>query len=128
MVAPVKGQYPLATQDGQAVPLEIVKAASFLFAVLVNGVNKQLTIPAGIVTAYVMSTVNCVLKNASAPFTALAADTVYADSMFIPADHLTTIQLTPGTINIWPLGAGTIYITGIEQWAALSQALQAKTQ
>lgn len=128
MGTPVKGQYPLATQDGQAVPLEIVKAANFLFAVLVANVNKPVTIPAGLVTAYVLSTVNCVLKNASAAFTALAADTNYPDAMFIPSDHLTTLQLTPGVINIWPLASGTIYITGIEQWAALSQALQAKTQ
>lgn len=120
--------YPFSTQDGKAVPAEIIRPKKLIWWPLLTAVNKAIVIPDGMMTAYIFSTATCVLKVGGTAFASFLAGTEYTDAMLIPADTVVTVSLAPGDAFIWPLAAGTIYLSAIEQWAALSQQIQSRTQ
>lgn len=119
------GLYPFSTQNGQAVPLEIVKPLSLIQWLLVNGTPQSITIPAG-KTAWVYSEVDAILSiNAVALPAALVNGTVYSGGIFIPANTPVTIEITAGAAYLLAISAsGKFWMNVFTQWAALSQPVQ----
>lgn len=126
MVAPEL--YPFSTQDGQAIPVEIIKPTKLIWWSLIKNVAKIVTIPAGMNTAYALSSGDCLFRVGTPNFTSNTQDTVMDNTMFIPANTIITVALIPGAASFWPLISGNIYLSAIQQWASLSQSLQSRTQ
>lgn len=122
------GQYPFSTQDGQAVPLEIVKPVSLIFWNIINGSDKTITIPAGYGSVYVFSSIACIFRNIDMAFATFVEATEYTKSIFVPANTVVSMQVESGTGHIFGLGTGRLYMSSIEQWASLSQSLQSSVQ
>lgn len=118
--------YPLSTQDGQAIPFDIVKPSSLVFWTLVADTQKNATIPAGFVTGFFFCTTDCVFRNADVTLVGMAEATEYADAIFIPSNTVVSVTLTPGASKIMPLGNGTLYLSKVQQWAALVQTIQSQ--
>jgi len=119
--------YPLSTQDGKHIPLDVVRPLGLTtFTVTLNDAT-NIVIPALYNLVWVYSTVSCVLAMPGLLLpSALVSGTDYADSVFIPADTLMTLVVTPGDCMVLGLsGSGTLYMNSIEQWAALVQNRQA---
>lgn len=123
----IEGLYPITTQDGRPIPMEIVKPSSLIYWELVSGVEKVVTIPAGFAVCFVVTTANCFIRNADVTFGAVAEDTEYADAILLPADNVVTLNLTPGAgRRIYPLSDGVIYLSAVKQWAAMVQDMQSR--
>jgi hypothetical protein len=118
--------YPLVSQGGQAIPLEIVKPISMMQWTMMAGAAQEITIPAEAKTAWFYSSVNCVIcfgSGAGVPST-LIDDTEYPNAIFIPAGHPINIEVTPGVATLLGFTSGVAFMNFMVQWAALSQARQ----
>lgn len=120
--------YPFSTQDGSAIPLDIVEPLSFFFVSLVINTAKSFTIPAGFDIAYVISETDCILQFGATDIpNAPVAETVYDNAIFIPADLPCMIKLTPGEASAVTISAsGKVRFNKIRQWAALTQPVQSQ--
>ena len=118
--------YPLVSQGGQAIPLEIVKPVSMLQWTMVAGVAQEITIPAGARTAWFYSNSNCVLCFGSGTGVpnVLVDGTEYPNAMFIPAGHPINIEVTEGVATLLGFTSGVAFMNIVVQWAALNQARQ----
>jgi hypothetical protein len=121
-----KGLYPLSTQDGKAIPLDVVKPASMVSYNFAANTAGAIVIPASYGLCYVFATQNCILRlSATALPAGLVSGTEYQDTFFIPANTLMTIFLTGGAAQL--LGgayAGSLNICSVEQWGAFLQSRQ----
>jgi hypothetical protein len=120
------GLYPFSTQDGKAIPLDIVKPLA-LFPVTINdGAVNDFTLPEGFELVNIYATMNCILR-IGATITAVVNETELSNSIFVPSDVPMDIVMVPGPCAVWGVAgaAGTLYITAIQQWGALVQANQA---
>lgn len=121
------GVYPLSTQDGQAIPLDIVKPSALIFWNLAATVERTVTIPAGFDVCYVFSTTNCLIHNNVTSFGTPVEDHVYPDSALVLANTILILNFVPGANRrIYPLGNGVIYLSAFQQWGALTQQLQTR--
>ena len=117
--------YPLATQDGKAVPLDVAEPIALIYYPLVANTKKDITIPGGWTFMYVFSTCNCVLSTNDTDLPNTLVDgTTYNDAIFIPANTPVIITTVAGAGSISPLANGNIYLNKIEKWAALVQSNQ----
>lgn len=124
-----EGLYPLSTQDGKAIPLDIVKPKGLaFFNIPVTGsLAVDAIIPTGYKVCWLYATQDCIIKfsavNLPVP---LVEGTNYEDAVFIPAQTPIVIAVTEGEASLVGLGdsAGILYINHVEQWAAMLQRQQ----
>lgn len=116
--------YPFSTQDGKAVPLEIVKPLSLVTWTTVANTPKAIVIPAG-AAAWVYSTKDIVLsfEDTALP-AALVQGIVYPNAIFIPALTPMVIELIAGPAYLLSVEVATFYLNVITQYAALAQVRQ----
>lgn len=119
------GIYPLSTQDGRDIPLDIIKPLSLILYDLVANAIKTINVPTTVKLTYIYSRVDCIIKFNSTllPYPMLQ-DTIYTDAMFIPAATPVSVVVNSGVGSILPLASGRIYLSFVEQWASLSQPIQ----
>ena len=117
--------YPLSTQDGKHIPLDVVKPLGLTAFTMTANTAADITVPVGYSLVWLYATAACVLHMTAVNLpNALVSGTNYTDSIFIPADTLMTIVVEEGECSLLGLGAGTLYMNSVEQWAALVQPLQ----
>jgi hypothetical protein len=120
--------YPLSSQRGEAIPLEMVRPASLTMFSFLAGAAGDITIPVGYKTCWLYATQDCILKLSATDLpAALISGTEYSRALFIPANTPLAVLLEAGEASLLGLAAaGNLYINSITQWAALSQALQSE--
>lgn len=125
MAAPVN-LYPYSTQQGDAIPLEVVKPLSMTAFSFAINTAADITIPTGYNTCWLYATEDCVLRFSATNLpNSLVDGTEYSSTIFIPAQTPISVLVTPGECSLLGLGvAGKLYINNIVQWAALNQPLQ----
>lgn len=115
------GVYPFATQDGKAIPLDIIKAKSVIMQSFIAGAGTAITIPATATVGVLISDKACLLRFGTTLPASLIANTEYADTVLVPSGSIVVVAMTPGTAYVRGLSeAGTIYIQLIEKWAGLA--------
>lgn len=120
------GVYPFATQDGKAIPLDIIKPISIITKTFVSGSDSSLVIPSGAVVGTITATKDCILRFGFA-VGSLVDGAELSDSVFLPENATITLALTVGTAYVRGIAnSGSIYIQLIEKWAGL--ALNAQYQ
>lgn len=114
--------YPFATLDGTAIPLDIIKGKGFIRKNITASTKSTIAIPAGSEVAMVQSTADCILFLDDAESAgAIVSGTFYPNAIFIPRGLAITITLKEATASV--LGfteAGILTIQFIEKWAGLS--------
>lgn len=115
--------YPLSTQDGKAIPLDVARPLGLFPVAFTDGVVSDFTLPDEYNIVSVYATAACILRIGST-IAAVANETEIADAIYIAADTHYDIIITSGACAVWGLGAGTIYITSLQQWGALLQSNQ----
>jgi hypothetical protein len=112
--------YPFSTQDGKAIPLDIIKPA-FLIKKSFSTTSSSFTIAEGMRVATVMATAGCLLRFEE-DIPVLVDGIAYASTALIPPNTIVTIALKSGLAYVQSLTseAGTLYIQVIEKWAGLA--------
>ena len=117
--------YPLSSQDGKAIPLEICAPLALRSYVLVANTKKDIVIPADWVIGWLYSDVDCVFSHSDTDLPAALVDgTVYTSASFVPKKTPMAIKWIPGDASVLPLASGRIYLHKIEKWAAFVQSKQ----
>lgn len=120
--------YPLSSDRGTAIPLEIVRPKNLVMFSFGAGAEAAITIPALYNICWLYATKDCILKtnnNNNAFPAALVSGTNYPDSFFIPASIPMIVQLTPGFGRLLGLAdAGNLYINDVQQWAGIALSKQ----
>lgn len=112
--------YPFSTQDGKAIPLDIIRPSGLLYRNFNASSEIDLIIPTGYPIAAVIANEVCLIKfNGSIGI--FDENIVYTDLLLIPANTITIVSITPGTGAIKGIiNSGTAYFQLIEKWAGLA--------
>lgn len=112
--------YPFSTQDGKAIPLDIIRPSGLLYRNFTELAESSLNIPDGYPVAAVIADKPCLVKFAGS-IGILAEDIVYSDLLIVPANTITIVSLLSGVGAVKGLTeAGTIYVQLIKKWAGLA--------
>jgi hypothetical protein len=122
-MADVLGRYPLSTADGQAIPNDTIRPKALYKIALTTSATSELTLTTGYKTAVLYSDVDCYVKfggTASVPST-----TPVTDELFLPAGTIMTVSPEQMKISAVALtGTGSLFVTLVATWSALSLELQ----
>ncbi len=122
-MADVLGRYPLSTADGQAIPNDTIRPKALYKIALTTSATSELTLTAGYKTAVLYSDIDCYVKfggTASVPST-----TPVTDELFLPAGTIMTVSPEQMKVSAAALtGTGSLFITLVATWSALSLELQ----
>ncbi len=122
-MADVLGRYPLSTADGQAIPNDTIRPKALYKIALTTSATSELTLTAGYKTAVLYSDIDCYVKfggTASVPST-----TPVTDELFLPAGTIMTVSPEQMKISAVALtGTGSLFVTLVATWSALSLELQ----
>jgi hypothetical protein len=119
------GAYPLSTQDGKAIPLDIIKPLGVLSQAFGPGVATDFDIPEDYEIGIVFATEDCFVSIVGDNLAALMDNTIYENTVFVPARTAITIVLTDGVCYVRGTEAsGSIYMQFIEKWAAFGLETQ----
>lgn len=110
--------YPFATQEGKAVPLEIIKpiaALKFSFTTTIA----SLVLPVSLNLSAIFSTEDCFIDLANV-ITAITSGVTYDNLLFIPKETVVMVMLPTATVKVkGDTAAGDLYIQGIQKWASM---------
>ena len=122
-MADVLGRYPLSTADGQAIPNDTIRPKALYKIALTTSATSELTLTAGYKTVVLYSDIDCYVKfggTASVPST-----TPVTDELFLPAGTIMTVSPEQMKVSAVALtGTGSLFVTLVATWSALSLELQ----
>lgn len=119
-MATPKGIYPFATQDGQAIPLDIISPAGLIRKSFISAASSVVVLPEGYSVGVFYSSTD-VLVSFGADHVTLADGAVSTDTMLVPAGTLVTAAFNSGNAYVKGLASsGDLYIQLIEKWAGLA--------
>lgn len=114
-----KDNYPFATQDGMAIPLDVIRPNRVhLVGLQVSDVTFTLSPEAQVAVFY--STTACVVSLGS-DTKAIAVGNTIEDALYIPANTAVVSTVSGGTKRVGTfLTTGTLVVQEIERWAGLA--------
>ena len=121
---PLSAVYPFATQDGQAIPLDILKPNGLLVVPFTAASAKSITLPASAVVGMFISSEACFVSFEH-DISAITIDIFLPKVLLVPFGSTVSSSIPAQEIQV--KGAdkdGTLYIQLIEQWAGLALAHQ----
>lgn len=123
MTATPSDIYPFATQDGKAIPLDILKP-SYLFHVALTAESTPISLPEGAVVAMFLAD-QAALVSFGEPVSAVTSAWSQEHCLYIPKDGIVSSALISTSVHVKAVGTlGSLWIQIIEQWAGLALAKQ----
>lgn len=120
--------YPLTTQDGQAIPLDVINPSGLIYQDASTSAWADITIPAGMTLATFKASEDTLVDLTGTMTVATAVATHYPSMLFVPKGFVVASVVAPGPIKVRALSAASrIYIQGIYRWASLALARQNTT-
>lgn len=113
------GNYPFSTQDGKAIPLDILKTRGLLISTFDAVSDSLITIPEGSEIAVLFSSTDCLFSIGSALGSLPADNSLKEKTFYIPASHAVTIVLEQGSSYVRGMGTGVLYVQLIERWVGM---------
>lgn len=118
--------YPMSTEDGEAIPLDIIRPLDVQAVAFAAEAHTAITFTAGQKYCSVCATVDCVVDLTDSQTYPFVSST---SGFVVSAGAVYTIQLpeAPATARIIPLNAaeaGSFRVTGIQKWAGIGLARQ----
>lgn len=112
--------YPFATQDGKAIPLDILKPAALSFFDFTSAAKADITISQESSVVMLLATEVCILSFNSA-LTALTAGAEYLNAVLVPKNIIVSCLLPGYSAQVRGVTAsGVLYIQSIEKWSGLA--------
>ena len=125
-MANIPNRYPLATADGQSIPLDVVRPNSSVQLTIATGAGStSLSLPASTEVMVIYATKDCLIQFAesAAVATPYTSGTIKADSFFIPASTLMVLSPIPEKTSFSLIAlaeAGIAYINFLEKWSGMA--------
>ena len=115
--------YPLSTDNGVAIPLDIVRPLGSIKWTVASGGDLAITIPGTFALVSVFSNVNCLLDFSNTVSYPAADATKYESSFMIPADTILTLAIpSQGAAKLVNLSAevtGLVVMNCLQKWAGI---------
>lgn len=116
--------YPFSTQDGKAIPLDILKPKGLMFCIADPLIPKTLDLGAEAQVALITAT-GTAIASFSDSLSALVPEFMYEDGLLIPKDTFVATLLLGRYLNVRAMSEScTVYVQLIEKWAGLALPLQ----
>ena len=112
--------YPYATQDGKAIPLDILKPSYLLALPFTADASASIALPAGAQVGMLISDVAAVVSFHAA-LTSLSGSYTLEKALIIPEKAIVSTVLLASPLYVRGVAeSGTLYIQIIEKWAGLA--------
>jgi hypothetical protein len=117
--------YPFATQDGKAIPLDIIRPAGLIIQEFTSNSNTALNSTEELDVAVFMASKPCTVSfDTEIPYPAVNG-TFYPGALIVPAGVIVTVKCPSSSLFVRGLSeGGTLYIQAIERWAGLALSVQ----
>ena len=113
--------YPFATQDGQAIPLDILRPSGLVLIAFTDSASVELEVPDDQSVAIFIATSTCAIQFGSVLPAPLVGSTLYPDTLLVPAGQAVASVLSPGLCSVLGLSSdGQLFVQFIEKWAGLA--------
>lgn len=115
--------YPFSTQDGKAIPLDILKP-SHLFHIPFTTTSSSVELPENVQVAMFMASVSAIISfGAAVSFAGGSWNQV--DSLYVPKDIIVSSTIKDRTLHIRGVAEpGSLWVQIIEKWAGLALTKQ----
>lgn len=115
--------YPLSTSDAASIPLDVASPLGLLhFAAAANSAT-QIVIPEEYSLVMIHATIAVVLDFTDIETYPISGAKIFGSALYVPEDTIMTMWLpSTGLAKIIPVvadTAGSVFIQGIQKWAAL---------
>ena len=112
--------YPLSTQDGQAIPLDVIRPTGLLWI----SHNTSEVLPDGIsVIAIHANGGDAQIAFGNTAFTGVAAGVLQENILYVPINGVVIAEVVDPTITAY-CPTATVYIQLMEKWTSLALAKQ----
>jgi len=112
--------YPLSTQDGKSIPLDIISPEGMVYQALTTSWS-TIALTSLYNTAVIFSTTAALLDITNTAAGTPASGSLNTGMLYIPAETVVTLILPTASIKVRAVtGTGDLYINGIRRWAALA--------
>lgn len=113
------GNYPFSTQDGKAIPLDILKTKGLIIQEYNIGSDALITIPAEAEIAVLIASQDCIISVGEI-VGPIVNNTLKAKAYYIPKATAVTITVEPGSCYVrgHTLG-GVLSVQLIERWVGM---------
>lgn len=117
---PLAQVYPFATQDGKAIPLDIIKSAGLIVKSF-SLTAELLIFPEDKPVGMLIASKACVLRMGQTLPDTLSDAVEYSDTILLPTNMAVICALTAGAWYVKGLTeTGTLYVQFIEKWVGLA--------
>ncbi len=119
-------RYPLATPDGRAIPLDVVKPVGFLQKAFTTAASGTLTLPSNVEVLSVFASADCYIQFGGTA--AVPADGVVVTNLLYVPKNMRITAAPPATTFtvIGKTTSGTLNVQLLEKWAGLILDVQQK--
>lgn len=117
--------YPLASNDREAIPLEVIRPEALLRVAITDSASNPFTIPATWELCAITASKDCVIRFGTAATYPVPEETELTNALFCPAGVTLTSLVIPGNCWLVPAKAaetGYCFLQKITRWAGIGQA------
>lgn len=120
--------YPFSTQNGEFIPLEIIRPTGIISkSFTISGVS-TIAFPATMQLAGFYSEEGCIIDFSNTLSAPLADGTLYSNALIVPPQMLVSSVILSPTAKVIGLKIpGVLLVQGIYKWAALALSRQLTT-
>lgn len=112
--------YPFATQDGKAIPLDILKPQGLLILPFTTDAVASISLPAGSTVAMLIASEAC-LVSFDHSLATVPTNEFLSEVLLVPYNNVVSCSIPSLDIKIRGVdNPGTLYVQLIEKWAGLA--------
>ena len=117
-------QYPFATQDGKAIPLDILKPLGLLILPFTTDAVASISLPESSAVAMMIASEACLISFDHSLVT-VPTNEFLSKVLLVPYNNVVSCSIPSLDIKVRGVDAnGTLYVQLIEKWAGLALARQ----
>ena len=113
--------YPFATQDGKAIPLDILKPSGLILHAYTEGSASTLIIPEQYQVGMFLATTSCLVCFGEELVKPFVDSIIYENTLLVPSGNVVSSAIRHPSLSIIGLNeGGQLYIQLIDRWAGLA--------
>lgn len=113
--------YPFATQDGKAIPFDILKPSSLIIRSFTSAAVETLTLATDVQVANFLATQDCLVSFEDSLAVITVTGTVYPKTLIVPAGIVVASVCASTNVYVRGLSAsGNLFIQTVEKWSGLA--------
>lgn len=116
--------YPLATTDGESIPLDVISPIELWKFILTSNTPSDVEVLTTLECLLgIKSSQDCILRFGATVAASPSSGSSLPDCVYVPAGTILIVKPTSLSFSVIPFADATIWVQVMQKWAALSQTI-----